>query len=73
MSQEKPVKLEVLFDFQARVPNELTFKEGDIITLLDKHPSGMWKGELNGVVGLFPYNFVKEIPDESEVYTDCIN
>ncbi|KAH7828227.1 putative SH3 domain [Monocercomonoides exilis] len=63
MSGEGPIRLEALFDFQARVPNELTFKEGDVITLLDKHPSGMWKGELAGVVGLFPYNFVKEVGD----------
>jgi hypothetical protein len=66
MSGDGQPKLEALFDFQARVPNELTFKEGDIITLLDKHPSGMWKGELNGVVGLFPYNFVKELGDGAD-------
>ena len=64
---EGQIKLRALYDFQARVPNELTFKEGDIVILLDKHPSGMWKGELNGVVGLFPNNFFQEITDTDNV------
>jgi hypothetical protein len=54
-------RLKAQFDFQARVPNELSFKEGDIILLIDKHESGMWKGELDGQIGLFPYNFVAEL------------
>ncbi|KAK2964828.1 putative PH domain containing protein [Blattamonas nauphoetae] len=64
MDTSTQTRYKALFDFQARVPNELSFKEGDIITLIDKHPSGMWKGEVSGVVGLFPYNFVQECPDE---------
>lgn len=68
MEGEK-VKLRALFDFNARVPNELTFKEGQIITLIDKHVSGMWKGELDGQIGLFPYNYVTEI-DVSETSVD---
>jgi hypothetical protein len=72
-------KLQAQFDFVARVANELTFKEGDIITLIEKHESGMWKGELDGrflffvfvmiflifSIGLFPYNFVAELPADS--------
>eukprot|EP00771_Trimastix_marina_P000371 gnl/Trimastix_PCT/1390.p1 GENE.gnl/Trimastix_PCT/1390~~gnl/Trimastix_PCT/1390.p1 ORF type:complete len:202 (+),score=35.43 gnl/Trimastix_PCT/1390:43-648(+) len=60
-------KLQAQFDFQARVPNELSFKEGEIIDLIEKHESGMWKGELRGRVGLFPYNFVQEISSGDEV------
>ncbi|KAH7830901.1 putative Rho GTPase-activating protein 22/24/25 [Monocercomonoides exilis] len=59
-------RLQAQFDFTARVANELTFKEGDIITLIEKHESGMWKGELDGKIGLFPYNFVAEMPSEEE-------
>ncbi|KAJ4455748.1 putative dual adapter for phosphotyrosine and 3-phosphotyrosine and 3-phosphoinositide [Paratrimastix pyriformis] len=68
MSAEQPrrVRLQAQFDFQARVPNELSFKEGEIIDLIEKHESGMWKGELRGRVGLFPYNFVQEM-NEDEV------
>lgn len=66
MSTNQSHKLIALYDFAARVSNELSFKEGDVVTLIDKHPSGMWKGELNGVIGLFPNNYFKDY-DEEEV------
>ncbi|KAA6375757.1 MAG: hypothetical protein EZS28_028718 [Streblomastix strix] len=37
-----------------------------ILFLIEKHDSGMWKGELNGKIGLFPYNFVAEVQNESQ-------
>merc|ERR1712100_96434 len=43
-----------LFDYNTDDPNELSFKEGDIITVLQKDPSGWWQGELNGKIGVFP-------------------
>ena len=61
-------KLQAQYDFTARVANELTFKEGDIITLIDKDETGMWKGELeDGKIGLFPYNYVTELNPEEDV------
>lgn len=66
MSTNQSHKLIALYDFTARVSNELSFKEGDVVTLIDKHPSGMWKGELNGIIGLFPNNYFKDF-DEEEV------
>lgn len=41
---------------------DLQFREGDIIVILDQNdPSGWWQGELNGVRGTFPSNFVELI------------
>jgi len=40
--------------------DELTFKEGEVITILHKDGE-WWTGELNGVTGLFPANFVQEL------------
>jgi hypothetical protein len=51
------IKMQAQFDFVARVANELTFKEGDIITLIEKHGSGMWKGELDGRCEIVFYLF----------------
>ena len=38
---------------------QINFKAGDRIEILKKHPSGWWTGDLSGVKGLFPMNFVK--------------
>jgi len=56
-----------LFDYNPDDPNELQFKQGDIITVLQKDPSGWWQGELNGRVGVFPsVDWVEEIGVSSE-------
>lgn len=50
-----------LYDFQAENETDLNFKEGDLITVLDRSdPSGWYEGELNGARGYFPSNFVEE-------------
>lgn len=51
-----------LFDYQATDPGELSFRAGDIITILQKDPSGWWQGELNNVIGVFPsVGWVEEV------------
>ncbi|OTF80522.1 hypothetical protein BLA29_008875, partial [Euroglyphus maynei] len=53
----------VLFRYDAQNDDELTIKEGDIITIISKEneDAGWWKGELNGRIALFPDNFVEII------------
>lgn len=65
---EYPVlcKAKAEYDYEAREDNELTFVEGDIINVIAKDPSGWWTGELKGVFGLFPDNFVIEIQDPAK-------
>jgi hypothetical protein len=50
-----------MYDFEAENPDELNFREGDVITLLEKIEADWWKGELNGVVGLFPAVYVERV------------
>lgn len=66
----KPVKelCRVLYPYEAANEDELTLKEGDIVTIVTKdvQDKGWWKGELRGHTGLFPDNFVSLItPEES--------
>ncbi|CAG8617124.1 4335_t:CDS:2 [Paraglomus brasilianum] len=51
-----------LFDFKAVRKNDLSFKKGDIIEVLEKGngDNSWWIGRLNGQVGEFPGNYVKD-------------
>ncbi|KAM5221718.1 SH3 domain-containing kinase-binding protein 1 isoform 6-T6 [Ctenodactylus gundi] len=56
----------VIFPYEAQNDDELTIKEGDIVTLINKDciDLGWWEGELNGRRGVFPDNFVKLLPPD---------
>jgi len=53
-------QLRALYEYPGEQEGDLAFHEGDIINLIDNSdPSGWWEGELNGVTGFFPSNFVE--------------
>jgi hypothetical protein len=65
-----------LVDHQPKGASQLEFKKDDIIVVLDKFPTGWWKGEVNGKVGIFPKNTVRLLdspqqtsPKESPIIT----
>ncbi|MDP2435109.1 MAG: SH3 domain-containing protein, partial [archaeon] len=54
--------VEALCDYEARKPGELSFKGGDLIGVVQKRPSGWWKGTLDGtLVGRFPLNHTRRL------------
>jgi hypothetical protein len=53
-------RVRALYEYVAREDDELTIRPGDIIILIKENPD-WWEGELNGKVGLFPYNYVEKI------------
>lgn len=52
-------KAKVLFTFLAREKDQLTFKEGDIVSVLDEFNDYWWKGQLGNKRGIFPSNYVE--------------
>lgn len=61
-----------MFPYDAVNDDELTLKEGDVITLIsrDGQDMGWWRGELNGRVGVFPDNFVQIVTTEEVFNVD---
>ncbi|XP_043521564.1 intersectin-1 isoform X12 [Frieseomelitta varia] len=53
-----------LYPYQAQNEDELSFEKGDVITVLAKDEAAWWKGELNGVSGVFPSNYVSPMSNE---------
>jgi len=53
-----------LWDFHGERDTDLSFKKGDVITVIQRFENGWWEGESNGVIGDFPCNFV-EVEEET--------
>ncbi|TAQ89330.1 hypothetical protein B7494_g2344 [Chlorociboria aeruginascens] len=56
-------RVRALFDFQATDPDELQFRKGDIIAVLESVYKDWWKGLLRGQTGIFPLNYVEKLAD----------
>ncbi|OWA50086.1 putative Nostrin [Hypsibius exemplaris] len=49
-----------VYEYQARMPDELTIYPGDSIFIHAKQSDGWWRGELRGKMGAFPACYVEE-------------
>lgn len=54
----KTDKVIALYPYKAINDDELSFEKDDIISVLGRDEPEWWRGELNGIVGLFPSNYV---------------
>ncbi|XP_059516405.1 intersectin-2 isoform X6 [Myotis daubentonii] len=52
-----------MYDYAANNEDELNFSKGQLINVLNKDDPDWWQGEINGVTGLFPSNYVKMTTD----------
>lgn len=78
-------RVRALYDLTSSDPNELSFRRGDVITVIESVYTDWWKGSLKGQVGIFPLNYVAPIPDptpeelmqeakdEAEVFAEAKN
>jgi hypothetical protein len=58
-------KARALYEFPGPNQGDLPFQKGDVIHILRKIDHGWWEGELRGKIGIFPANFVEEIPSST--------
>ncbi|KAJ8399597.1 hypothetical protein AAFF_G00410080 [Aldrovandia affinis] len=47
-----------MFDYTARSPAELSFKQGEHLLLHNKASSDWWRGEVGGAKGLIPHKYI---------------
>jgi hypothetical protein len=50
----------IKYNYKSQQPDELSLVKGAKIRVLEKSDDGWWKGELDGVIGWFPSNYVVE-------------
>ncbi|TSO67474.1 Intersectin-2 [Bagarius yarrelli] len=60
------VQVIAVYDYTAANQDELSFSKSQLINVLDRNDPDWWKGEINGVTGLIPSNYVKLTTSESD-------
>ncbi|KAK7939947.1 hypothetical protein WMY93_003273 [Mugilogobius chulae] len=55
------LQVRALYDFTAEEGDELEFRAGDIIEVLDRSDPAWWRGKLRGKNGLFPANYTEQL------------
>lgn len=59
-----------MYEYVANNEDELNFGKGQLINVINKDDADWWQGEINGVTGLFPSNYVK-MTTECDPSTQC--
>lgn len=54
-------KARTLYAYKGKTDRELSFAQGEELTVLKKFDNGWWQGEYKGKIGHFPGNYVKEV------------
>lgn len=62
-----------IYDFTATKPDELSFHQGNIITVIENTDDDWWQGELNGVIGYFPMTYVEPLSSSHTVEIETGN
>ncbi|XP_048209279.1 intersectin-2 isoform X1 [Perognathus longimembris pacificus] len=60
-----------MYDYVANNEDELNFSKGQLINVMSKDDPDWWQGEINGVTGLFPSNYVKMTTDSDPSQQWC--
>ena len=66
VSANPPKRVRAVYDLASNDPDELTFKKGDIILVLEQVYRDWWRGSLRGSIGIFPLNYVTPLAEPTE-------
>ena len=55
------------WDFDTTKDEELSFRAGDVITVIGARYKDWWKGSLGSQTGIFPLNYVEALEEEEDV------
>eukprot|EP00118_Oscarella_pearsei_P006498 m.29453 g.29453 ORF g.29453 m.29453 type:complete len:1306 (+) comp31169_c0_seq5:82-3999(+) len=58
------MSVRALYDYRAMRPDELSFCKHAVITQVEQHDGGWWRGTYSGTTGWFPSNYAEEIDTE---------
>ncbi|KAL3229201.1 Class E vacuolar protein-sorting machinery protein HSE1 [Nakaseomyces bracarensis] len=58
-------RVRALYDLNTSEADELSFKKGDVIIVLEQVYRDWWRGSLRGQIGIFPLNYVTPIAEPS--------
>ena len=59
-------RVKALYDFSGIEDGDLSFRKGEIITVLGAVYKDWWRGTLNGKTGIFPINYVEAVEAQEE-------
>ncbi|KER25699.1 hypothetical protein T265_06873 [Opisthorchis viverrini] len=71
VAQHRRRRAKALMDFERQEPDELGFSKNDIITIVNSDDEHCWVGELEGVRGWFPANFVELLDERGKNYSSA--
>lgn len=63
-------KVIALYPYKAQNDDELSFEKDDIISVVGRDEPEWWRGELNGLSGVFPSNYVGKFVTSGELGLD---
>ncbi|XP_066932495.1 sorbin and SH3 domain-containing protein 1 homolog isoform X2 [Clytia hemisphaerica] len=61
------------YTFRAETESELSFRKGDMITILKQVDDNWFEGELDGQIGIFPSNYIEVLKDPMVVELEPVS
>lgn len=61
LSDRSPAKAAAIYSYTAGNADEMSFEEGDELTIVDKSDGDWWKAEQGGVISIVPAAYLEVV------------